>query len=101
MTSMVFHYSVELEDGRKFDTVSDQRDVAKWELEPFGCAFMTGLQERTVSLSRYLAWSSSKRDGQHKLTWAAWCDKAKEVTATGSADEVEPVDPGNPAASAE
>lgn len=100
MLSMIFNFSVTLEDGREFDVKADQRDVSKWELEPFGLSFAESLDQRTVSFARYLAWSASRREGSHKLTWQAWADKAVEVRRLDSAEGEDAVDPGNPAASA-
>lgn len=56
---------VELDDGSKHLVVVDQRDFAKWEVQPEADAD----GDRTITRMRYLAWSAMTRQ---QLTDSKW-----------------------------
>ena len=75
MPSLVFELAVEMDDGSTFAVVADQRDIARWEVQPFG--WPVAQMEDSVSMTffRFLAWSAAFRQQLTKLTWEAF-DKA-------------------------
>lgn len=88
----------EMEDGKDFDVVADQRDVAKWEGESFGCALSESRSKFFVFL-RYLGWSAGKRKGLHDLKWEEFEDKCIEVSSVDTEEPADASDPGTSAAS--
>lgn len=47
---------------------ADQRDVARWEAQPFGCGFSLVMNKITV-FYRYIAWAALKRERRMPHTW--------------------------------
>jgi len=92
-----FSHRVRMADGSEFVAKSDQRDIAKWELEPFGCGFFEVWTKAPFTFARYLAWSGSRRAKQHALSWTEWGDQCVDVEEE---EDQQPADPGNPVASA-
>lgn len=98
MTALTYDLSAAMEGGSSFEVTADQRDIAKWELEPFGCAVATA-DSRTYTFTRYLAFSAGRRTGAHTLTWAEFGDQCINVDVVGG-EQDNAADPGSPAASA-
>jgi hypothetical protein len=99
MPSLTFDLNVEMEDGSTYQVVADQRDMAKWEVQPFGSSFQNALNgERQLLFTRWVAWSASVRRGLTELSWDDFDNKCVEVTPVSDGDgEVNDADPGNPA----
>lgn len=107
----LFELRAELEDGTTLDVVADQRDVAKFEVQDFGCSAVE-LSSRMATAYRYMAWSALTRrgqlpteDGKRQLTWPEWDAKCVEVIDLPDDEESEAKaradaeDPGQPAPS--
>jgi hypothetical protein len=91
--------AVEMEDGKTWEVTADQRDVARWEIQPFGGP-LARMSEKLMTFGRFVAWSASKRQGLTDLSWEAFDNAAIEVTEQvrqAPADDAE--DPGIRAAS--
>ncbi|MCT2277992.1 hypothetical protein M3G91_10180 [Micromonospora chalcea] len=97
---------VEMEDGTTHDVVADQRDIARWEIQDFGCLF-SEIESRSPMLAlRWLAWSAMSRRGLTALPWPEFDEVCVEAADPGGDDEsgevafVDP-DPGQPVPSEE
>jgi hypothetical protein len=77
--------TVELEDGTAWEVTADQRDGAKWEMQPF-CA-----DDRPTVRLRFLAFAASARMGRTSLSWPKFDAVCIAVSVTDR--EAEPVDP--------
>lgn len=95
-----FRYRAKLEDGTEFEVTADQRDVAAFECEPFGCAYFD-YKSRPYTYARYLAWHAAKRASLTKLAWDTFTDQCVEVRAVELEPDPEAADPGQSAASAD
>ena len=106
---MVFELHVDMEDGGSWDVVADQRDIAKWEVQPFGWPIGRLIgpdgegDPSAVSLTflRWLAWSASSRQQYTKLGWPEFNDVCVDVAELEdqAPDAVDALDPGQPAPS--
>jgi hypothetical protein len=83
---------VELEDGTTWDVVTDQRDLAAFELQAF---YAPG---RDATRQRYMAYSASVRNKQTELSWPKFDAACVEVVLAGEAEEVDPTQPAPPGA---
>lgn len=102
MPSMLFHLRAEMEDGATHDVVADQRDAAKFEVQPFGCT-TNDLNSRISTAMRYFAWSALTRQGVITLKWDAFDAQCIEVTDMPDEESDVPadaLDPGHPVPSA-
>lgn len=97
MPTILYELRAEMEDGTTYDVVADQRDLAKWEVQDFGCPF-TEMENRAMLASRWLAWSALSRRGLIDLKWPDFDAQCVEV---GSIPEPNEADPGQPAQSEE
>lgn len=97
-SSQQYSMSVEMEDGTKWEVTADQRDIARWEIQPFGGP-LSQISARIATFGRFVAWSASARQGKTDLAWPDFDNAAVEVTEleAPTADDVE--DPGRRAAS--
>lgn len=109
MPSLVFELNVEMEDGSTYAVVADQRDIARWEVQPFG--WPVAQMEESVSMTffRFLAWSAAFRQQLTSWKWEEFDGRC--VEAMPPADEegdgeegegkvpVDAEDPGRPAPS--
>lgn len=82
-----------MEDGRELRVDIDQRDMAKWEIQPEAAG------ETPMTRLRFLAWSAAYRQRLYKGSFAEW--NADDCVAVedgdgGSAEDVESLDPGRP-----
>lgn len=89
-------YKVTMEDGSTYEVVSDQRDVAKWEVQPFGTPWSEAAT-RLFTYSRFRAWSAARRAKKYVGTWEEF---GEECVAVDGVEEEAAPDPGQPAASA-
>ncbi|MEV0156876.1 hypothetical protein AB0H57_24535 [Micromonospora sp. NPDC050686] len=97
---------VEMEDGTTYDVVADQRDVARWEIQDFGCPF-SDIDSRPMLALRWLAWSVLTRRGEITMTWPEFDAVCLEAGDPGDGDGqggevtigVDAEDPGTPAPS--
>jgi len=97
----LFELRAEMEDGTTYDVVADQRDVAKFEVQDFGCSAME-LGSRMATAYRYMAWSALTRRGEIKLKWLefdAQCVEVSDMPDEESALPADAEDPGQPAPS--
>lgn len=85
MPRLQIELSAEMDDGRTLEVVADQRDVARWEVQPFGCP-MSEWSSRINLAYRWLAWSALTRhqllagpDGK-QLTWDQFDSLCIEVS---------------------
>ncbi|MFI6329857.1 hypothetical protein ACIBBG_16340 [Micromonospora chersina] len=111
MASILVEIRAEMEDGTLHDVVADQRDIARWEIQDFGCRF-AAIHERMHLGLRWLAWSALGRRGQlpdvdgKPMTWDQF-DAACVEARDQADDDEEPApgegfadaDPGTPAPS--
>jgi hypothetical protein len=74
--------AVEMEDGKTYKVVADQRDIQRYELQPFAGPIST----HTITFMRFAAWSALERTGVIKrMDWNKFNESCLEV----SDDEVE------------
>lgn len=101
---------VEMEDGSTFDVVADQRDIARWEVQDFGCPFADAVERQLLMAFRYFAWSAASRRGLlpevdgKPMTWEQFDVLCVEASDPIDDDEdavieVTDPDPGQPAPS--
>lgn len=76
---------VEMDDGRTLTVHADQRDWARWEVQPFAD------EDRRTTKMRFLAWSTMTRQG---LTAKAWdlfnetdCVEVEAIVADAEEDQ--------------
>lgn len=95
--------AVEMEDGTTFSVVADQRDIARWEVQPFGGPF-SQFENKGMTGMRFLAWSAAFRQQLTTLKWEEFNDKCVEATPPEDEGEgtvaADAEDPGLPAPSA-
>lgn len=102
MARMLIEIRAEMEDGTTHDVVADQRDIARWEIQDFGCPF-SQLDTRVMLAMRWLAWSALKRRGEIDMTWDqfdAQCIEAGDIPDEESELPADAADPGQTAPSA-
>lgn len=98
MASMLFEIAVELEGGETYVVVADQRDIARWEVQPFGCPF-SEFESRSMAFMRFLAWSAATRQQLTTLPWVEYDERLIEaipVPDEESAVANDAEDPGQP-----
>lgn len=90
MARLQIELRAELDDGRTLDVVADQRDVARWEVQPFGCP-MSEWQTRINLAYRWLAWSALTRhqllDGMTWDQFDAVCVEASDPPTDDDGDQ--------------
>lgn len=99
MASVRYSMEVEMEDGTTYTVDADQRDVAAWEMQPFGTSG-NDMGQRIHLAMRFMAWHClAKRHKTVKLTWEKFNEECVEVHDAGGADDG--VDPGKSAPTAD
>ncbi|HYH31092.1 MAG TPA: hypothetical protein VD903_11955 [Pseudonocardia sp.] len=94
MTAVKGKFSARFEDGTVLsDIESDQRDLAAFELQPFGAPFHE-MHKVIFTSMRWLAWHAAKRAGLTKLAWEKWDATCVEVTDLESEVPDDAADPG-------
>ena len=85
--------------GDMYKIVADQRDIARWEVQPFGCGF-ANYADRAMLFVRFIAWSASVRQQKTTLEWEPWSDQCLEVTSLddlpGAKESTLSADAGDP-----
>lgn len=94
------HYALvaTMEDESTIEVVADQRDVARWEIQPFGTA-LEGARGRAFTFLRFLCWNAARRGKLTKLDWSTFDDQCVDVDVQPGVEipaDVE--DPGQPVA---
>jgi hypothetical protein len=92
MASMQLTISYQMEDGTSGKIVADQRDIAQWEIQPFGCP-LPDLESRMMLGARWLCWHALSRTGGTDLKWEKFsglCVEALPLAPEG----VDALDPG-------
>lgn len=87
-----------MEDGRTLKIAADQRDFAKWEIQPEA----TG--QTAITRMRFLAWSSAFRQQLYKGSFVEFNELDCIEVGTpdnGESEEAGGLDPGRSAASAD
>lgn len=95
MGAITQEFVVHYEDGTSAEVVTDQRDFAMWEIQPFGLPFGDSVRLRFHLFARWCAWHALKRTKQTGLKWEDFNDIVVEVEPK---DEPEEPDPGEPTA---
>lgn len=96
MATMLFELDVELEGGTSYVVVADQRDVARWEIQPFGWPVTQIDEKASITLFRFLAWSASVRQQRTTEAWDAWSAKCIEVMPVEDEESELPADAEDP-----
>jgi hypothetical protein len=103
MPSLTFELDVELEDGhgQAYRVVADQRDVARWEVQPFGWPVVRLEENASMGFFRFLAWSAAVRQGRTALAWEEFDRQCVEAMPVGEEDDAsdDAEDPGQQAPS--
>lgn len=87
-----------MEGGDTIEVTADQRDVARWEIQPFGTS-LEQARERSFTFLRFLCWNAARRGGLTKLAWPAFDDQCVDVDVAKGFELPEDVeDPGRPVA---
>lgn len=97
MSATIFRYRATL-DGATWEVEADQRDLAAFELEPFGVPFYA-LGTRPFTAARWMAWHAGVRAKLTPLSWDEFCTACVEVEDITPEDVTEP-DPTRTVASA-
>lgn len=96
MPALQFEYEVLMEDGTKYQVVTDQRDIAAWEVQEFAVPFRE-VGERINLFLRYTAWHALKeRRGEIDLSWKDFskqCVEVADLSALGDDEPAGQVDP--------
>jgi hypothetical protein len=96
LTSMHYPLIATMEDDSQIKVIADQRDVARWEIQPFGTS-LEAARGRSFTFLRFLCWNAARRTGATKLTWEQFDDRCVDVDVEEGfvlPDDVE--DPGSP-----
>jgi hypothetical protein len=98
MAGIKYTMDVEMEDGTTYTVDADQRDVASWEMQPFGTSG-NDMGQRIHLGMRFMAWNYLKRTKAIKLSWEKFNEECVEVHDAGAGEES--VDPGQTAPTGE
>lgn len=99
MASMLMEIDVEMEGGDTYQVVADQRDMAKWEVQPFGCSF-NEFESRGMTAIRFLAWSALSRQQKITMKWDEFNAQCIEAMASGDDEDTDADNPGQTVPSA-
>lgn len=102
MPGMSWPHTVRMEDGEVYSVTIDQRDIAAWERQPFGCSFSVARDRALVNFLRFISWNALRRQGMidKKMGWATFDDACIEVVDEQTEEEAADLpDPTNPAPS--
>lgn len=91
--------TVTYDNGKAEDVTAGQRELAEFELQPFGCSSLEALHTRPVVFVRYLAWAALKRQDRlpkKGMPYSAWGELVETVAFadTESAETPDPTKPG-------
>lgn len=79
--------AVEMDDGKTWEVMADQRDIAKWEVSP-----LHG-EGRMFTMVRHLAWTASVRAGRTELKWGGFDAACVEASDPEEPEELDPTRP--------
>lgn len=96
MATMLFEMNVEMDGGETYTVVADQRDVARWEIQPFGWPISRLEDQMSMQFFRFLAWAASVRQQRTTDGWEAWSAKCVEVMPVEDEESELPADAGDP-----
>lgn len=85
MASLKLVIAYELDDGQTGTVVADQRDFAKWELQPQ----YAPIDVRPFTSYRWLSWSAAKREGVTTKPFEWWDAHLVEARDPEDAEDVE------------
>jgi len=93
MATMLFELTVEMDNGNTYVVVADQRDIAKWEVQPFGGPF-SQFEDKAMTAMRFLAWSASVR--QTLTPYTKWDDFNEHCIESVPVDDEDDAEDTNP-----
>jgi hypothetical protein len=96
MASIRYSMEAEMEDGTVHTVEADQRDVAAWEIAPFGTSG-NEMGARIHLAMRYMAWHCLKRTKVLKSTFDKFNEECVEVRDAATEDDDDRLDPGQTA----
>lgn len=78
--SIKLKYHVYMEDGTEYDVIVHQREIARFEAQPFGVSFAKALEEGVFTLMRWTAWKVLWDRRDYKGSWDVFDQECLEVT---------------------
>lgn len=85
---LALDYTVHMEDGTKIEVTVDQRDIAAFELQPFGRSF-DAVKPVIFTFMRFTAWHAlHRRYKTYKGSWEDFQLECVEVTDVQQSGEV-------------
>lgn len=96
MATMLFEMNVEMDGGEAYTVVADQRDVARWEIQPFGWPISRLEDQMSMQFFRFLAWAASVRQQRTADGWEVWSAKCVEVMPVEDEESELPADAEDP-----
>lgn len=96
MASMLFELTVEMEGEEPYVIVADQRDIARWEVQPFGWPAGQLEEKAGMLFFRFLAWSASVRQRKVTSSFEQWSDTCIEVLPVDDEESEIPADAEDP-----
>lgn len=90
--------TVTYDNGKAEDVTAGQREMAEFELQPFGCSSLEALHTRPVVYLRFIAWAALKRQDRlpkKGMPYSAWGELVESVRFV-DADSAEAPDPTQP-----
>jgi hypothetical protein len=91
MAKIRTEWDIELDSGEMLRVVSDQRDYARWEVQPFHDNELLHVK------ARFLAWSAAFREGRYKGGWEKFNERdCVEVGVVDDGEGEQGLDPGRP-----
>lgn len=96
MATMIFELAVEMEGEPTYTVVADQRDVARWEIQPFGWPVSRLEENASMVFFRFLGWSASVRMQRTTEGYDAWSARCVEVMPVDDEESETPADAADP-----
>lgn len=88
------HFVVRYEDGTTVECHPGQREMAAWEMEPFGCGMKAAIEHKWNTFMRYACWQWLRRTRGEQRTFKVWSAQVDEVE-DNPAEDADP-DPTSP-----
>jgi hypothetical protein len=96
-TTFTYELRAEFDPGQEpLSVVTDQRDVAAWEIQPFGCPVGIA-RSRMFTFLRFICWHALKRQGALEWSWEKFdkrCALVQSVEVERAEGAEGPADPG-------
>lgn len=96
MPALTFEYAVEMDDGTKHRITVDQRDLAAFEEQEFGCSYTIALTTKLFTMMRFVAWHALTRTKAIKMDWQSFKRDCVEVVDADGLIEVDPTKSDQP-----